>query len=185
MAQAIVRVVVSGPESSGKTTLVHQLTQHFGGIAVPEFARTYLEAHGPAYDFDTLSDIGRGQLAAEQEAMSRAAELSADVAHIFVDTSLLVIRVWSQVVYGKSHPWIDEELRRSRYDLHLLTAPDLPWQPDPLRQNPSQVERERIFQRYQQELLAFNQPFHIVSGIGYDRLNEAKKLITLNARART
>ncbi len=161
------RVNITGPESTGKSTLAEALARHFGVACVPEYAREYLARHGAAYTLPDLEAIARGQLQREEAAAaaSRGQKL------LFCDTDLLVMKVWAEHAFGRCPAWILEELRRPRYDLTLLADVDLPWQPDPLREHPHL--RQHFMEVYRQELRALAWPVVEISGPGPQRLAQA------------
>ncbi|RMG69257.1 MAG: ATPase, partial [Bacteroidetes bacterium] len=108
---------------------------------MPEYARAYLSTLGRPYREEDLLAIARGQLAAE------ARVIDPDKPYLFCDTNLLVIRIWSEVKYGRCDPEIRDMERLDRYALHLLTYPDLPWEPDPLRESPHRLRE--LFDHYE------------------------------------
>ncbi len=149
-------IVITGPESSGKTTLSRHLARHYGSYWVPEFARPYLSGLGRAYQPSDLLAIAQGQWLWERYALARPGEL------LFSDTSLLVLKVWSDYRYGTTDDWILEHLRGYPPAGYLLCAPDLPWEADPQRENPH--DREVLFDRYRRELERLSAPFVIIRG---------------------
>lgn len=156
MQTSSLHIVVTGPESTGKTTLSRRLADHFGGDWVPEYARYYLEELGRPYRREDLLEIAQGQWRWERHALERAATW------VFSDTSLLVLKVWSEYRYGTTDDWILEHLRRYPPAGYLLCAPDLPWEPDPQRENPH--DREVLFDRYRRELEGLGAPYRVVRG---------------------
>ena len=163
----MLRIALTGPESTGKSTLSRQLAAHYGTSWAPEYARAYLEAHGPAYALPDLEAIARGQLAAEEAAAAQATRL------LFCDTDLLVIKIWAEHAFGHCPAWILAALARPRYDLILLPAVDLPWVPDPLREHPDPAQRAYFFGLYLAELQRQPTPFAIISGPPGHRLAQA------------
>jgi len=161
------RISLTGPESSGKSSLAAALAAHFGAPWVPEFARHYLETNGPTYTLADLELIARGQLAAEDTAATKTPGL------LFCDTDLLVVKIWAEHAFGTCPAWILAELNRSRYALTLLLAPDLPWTPDPLREHPDPADRWRFYELYRQELRARGWPFIELGGLPVERLRTA------------
>ncbi|MCB9285490.1 MAG: ATP-binding protein [Lewinellaceae bacterium] len=151
-----IRIAITGPESSGKTTLARTLAGHFQTVWVPEYARSYLEGLSRAYEFDDLEQIARGQLAWEKEYGQRAHRF------LFCDTDLLVLKVWSEYKYRRCSPFILEALRDYPYDLFLLCAPDIPWEYDPLRENPE--DRQELYEIYLGELERMGSSFVEVRG---------------------
>jgi len=147
------RILILGPESTGKSTLAEKLAQHYAEPWVPEVARAYLEGLNRPYAYEDLLSIGKRQMSLEDE-------LAATVKHfLFCDTDLRVIQVWSQHRYGKVDPWVLEEIARRTYDLILLCAPDLPWQD--------------FFEVYQQLTQASGFPWALISGETAERLSAA------------
>ena len=127
-----------------------------------------LEINRPYQETDILK-IARGQVLLEEKKLQKAGKF------LFSDTEMLVCKIWSEEKFGRCHPWILNQLGRQDYDLYLLCKPDLPWQPDPLRENPQ--DRDRLYEVYQQELILRNLPYKIVSGQGSNRTATAVQAI--------
>ncbi|MEI7489890.1 MAG: ATP-binding protein [Bacteroidota bacterium] len=163
------KIAITGPESTGKSMLAGQLAVQYGTVWVPEYAREYLELNGPAYREEDILAIARGQLERETEALRKASGF------IFCDTEFVVTKIWSEVKYGRCHPWISGQVERHVYDLYLLCDIDLPWEFDPLREHPGR--RKELFELYCNELTARGFPFFIVRGYGRDRLSNAISII--------
>ena len=152
------KIVLTGPESSGKTTLALDLARRLVGGYVPEVAREYLSALGGPYNEQDLIAVARMQLERENAV---AATLPAD-GLLFCDTDLITIRIWSEEKYGRCDPWIIERTEHRPYDLWLLCAPDMPWEPDPLRENPH--DRDRLFDVYRAMLDRLKKPYAVMRG---------------------
>ena len=161
------RILILGPESTGKSTLAEKLAEHYAEPWVPEVAREYLEQLDRPYGYDDLLQIGRQQMQLEDEMAGGAKN------YLFCDTDLRVIQVWSQHRFGKVDPWVLEEITRRTYDLILLCAPDLPWQEDPLREHPELEMRQQFFDVYLQLTLASGFPWALISGDTAERLSTA------------
>ena len=161
------RILILGPESTGKSTLAEKLAEHFAEPWVPEVAREYLEKLDRPYAYEDLLQIGKQQMQLEDELAKQAKH------YLFCDTDLRVIQVWSQNRYGKVDPWVLEELARRTYDLILLCATDLPWQEDPFREHPELEMRQQFFEIYQQLSQASGFPWILVSGFTDKRLSTA------------
>ena len=162
------KVVILGPESTGKTKLAIHLASVFRTEYVREFAREFLESLERPYTYEDLLPIAQGQVALEDEVTRRLQ----DEEVMFVDTDLTVIKVWSYFKFRRCDPWILEECARRKYDAYLLTYPDVEWQEDPLREHPG--NRLDIFKLYEQDLDDRGiEPF-IVKGEG-DRRSEMAK----------
>lgn len=164
------RILILGPESTGKSTLAEDLANHFGEPWVPEFAREYLENINRPYRFEDLLEIGKGQAAFEDELAGKANRF------LFCDTDLRVIHIWSEHRFGKTNPWVLEEIRRRKYDLILLTDTDLPWTPDPLREYPELEIRQYFFEKYLKLARESGFAFEIISG---DRALRKQKAVEL------
>ena len=161
------RILILGPESTGKSTLAEKLAKLFAEPWVPEVAREYLEKLDRPYAYEDLLQIGKKQMRTEDELAMQAQN------YLFCDTDLRVIQVWSQHRYGKVDPWVLEELARRTYDLILLCAPDLPWQADPLREHPELEMRQQFFEIYKQLSQASGFPWVLISGDTAERLSTA------------
>ncbi len=136
-------IVVSGPESVGKTSLCQQLSEHYHGEWIPEYARTYLESLPFHYRYEDVEHIAEVQYKTLQKhGLENRSEL------IFFDTYLVITKIWFQVVFDRIPQWLDGAIRNSPIDLVLLLKPDLPWVEDPLRENGSTEKREYLFQLY-------------------------------------
>lgn len=135
-------MLVTGPESAGKSTLSRQLAWMLDGVFVPEVARAYLLALDRPYTYEDLPVIWRRQEAAETVAVATGASF------VICDTGPEVIRIWSEVKYGKCSPEVHRASREHEYDLTLLCNPDLPWTYDPLREHPDAGERLLLYSRY-------------------------------------
>jgi len=159
------KIVLTGPESTGKTTLAKQLALHYDAIWVPEFARDYLAQLNRPYEESDLLEIAKGQVHIEESCAKQAGEL------LICDTDLLVMKVWSEFKYGKCDPWILEQVQSRHYDVYLLCGIDIPWEQDPLRENPGQ--REELHQLYERELKSLNKEYLHVEGATDERLNKA------------
>ncbi|MBX0291096.1 ATP-binding protein [Hymenobacter sp. HSC-4F20] len=165
----MLRVALTGPESTGKTTLSRLLAEHYRTAWAPEYARQYLEKQGPRYTLADLEEIARGQLDAEASAVATATRLGRPV--VFCDTDLLVIKIWAEHAFGQCPDWIKTQMERQHYDLVLLLNVDLPWEPDPLREHPN--HRQYFFELYQRELRDQFANFAEISGTACQRLEAA------------
>jgi len=158
MEKPLKKIVILGPESTGKSTLTQSLAAHFSAPWVREYAREYLEGLDRPYDYPDLLKIAKGQIALEDEMESGAENL------LFCDTNLLVIEVWSEHKFGKTDQWILENLQKRDYDFVFLTDIDSPWLDDPQREHPEPKMRTYFFDLYLQKIKASKTPFTVVSG---------------------
>ena len=157
-------ISIVGPESCGKTTLALALAQRFGAPWVEEYARGYL-AGRPNYDENDLAAIATGQRDLEERALEKAPAV------LVLDTDLLVIRIWWQERYGRVPDWMEVAMRSQPPRAYLLARPDLPWEPDPLRE--AQFDRERLFDVYRAALVERGTTFDVVGGTSDARLQSA------------
>lgn len=163
------KIVIIGPESTGKSTLCAALAAHYHTTWVREYAREYLGEHGMAYRYEDLTTIAKGQLAAED-----AATLDSAVPHLlFIDTDMYVMKVWSEFVFGRCETWVLEEIARRHYDFYLLCKTDLPWAEDPLREYPDTATRDRLYHIYKDLLVNQPAPWAEIGGQSGERLQAA------------
>ncbi|MEM9896281.1 MAG: ATP-binding protein [Bacteroidota bacterium] len=159
------RIAIIGPESTGKSELCQQLAAHYQCEWVPEFARFYLDRLDREYEMPDLKAMAEGQLTWEDD----KAEYSQH--YLFCDTNMIVFKIWSDHKYGKTDPWIEQELSKRKYDFYLLNNIDIPWRPDPQREHPTL--RKHFFGIYKDYLEQNKLPYGIVSGIEGDRKKSA------------
>ncbi|EAZ81961.1 AAA family ATPase [Algoriphagus machipongonensis] len=161
------RVLILGPESTGKSTLANDLSEFYGEPWVPEFAREYLEKLDNQYQYEDLLAIAKGQVALEDEMAAKANQL------LFCDTDLRVIHIWSQHRFDKTATWVLDQMEKRTYSLILLTDTDLPWEPDPLREYPDLKMRQYFFDKYHELAKSSGFPFEIVKGNEQRRKEQA------------
>ncbi len=173
------KIVIIGPESTGKSTLCEQLAQHYETTWCPEFAREYLLTNGTNYDFDDLLTIAKGQLALEDE-YTRKLEINSlpmleDGGHLplFIDTDMYVMKVWCEFVFENCHRFILDQILERKYDLYLLCNTDLPWVKDELREYPDLETRNKLYRIYKDIMVNQNTPWVDISGDYDQRLQKA------------
>lgn len=170
------KIVVIGPESTGKSTLCEQLAAHYKTQWCPEFARAYLLQHGMNYTYDDLLTIAKGQLELEDSYMELKIKNSPLTTHhslLFIDTDMYVMKVWCEYVFGKCHQFILDEIAKRKYDLYLLCNIDLPWTKDELREYPHEGPRIELFQIYKNILQNQSTPWVQINGLHEQRLQQA------------
>ncbi len=165
------KIVIIGPESTGKSTLCKQLATHYKTSWVEEYAREYLLKNGTQYTFENLLDIAKGQITGE-ELVNKSAINNLKSA-IFIDTDMHVMKVWCEFVFERCHHWILNRIAERKYDLYLLCNIDLPWVADELREYPDLVRRQKLYHHYKELLVNQPVPWVEISGNYDERLQKA------------
>lgn len=176
------KIVVLGPESTGKSTLSEALAKHYGVVDCKEYARQYLHENGTKYIFEDLLTIAKGQLTLEQEAILKAEQQITmhSKNKIIIDTNMYVMKVWCEYVFNDCHTFILDQINKRNYDLYLLADIDLPWSADEMREYPDEKPRQELFAIYKDILINQNTPWGIVSGAGDKRTQNAISIIDKN-----
>ncbi len=159
------KVAIVGPESTGKTVLAELLADHFQTEWVPEYARDYLDRINRPYTRDDLEIIALEQINMEDRMEKNADKL------LICDTTLLVIKIWSEFKYGDCPEWILDEVKHRYYDMHLLTYIDIPWVQDPQREHPH--KRQFLYDLYVRELQQLGIDYIEIRGPLQERLNRS------------
>ena len=163
----LTRLVITGPESTGKTELARGLAQRFGAVWIPEYSRQYVENLDRPYNYEDVIRIARKQinqsLYIEQEQKSGI---------VIFDTWLIITKVWLDIVYGSSPEWISDFIGTSKIDLFLVCNTDLPWMADPVRENGGE-KREKLLAIYVNEIQSFGFNYEMVNGFGASRMENA------------
>jgi NadR type nicotinamide-nucleotide adenylyltransferase len=181
------KIVILGPESTGKSTLCQQLANHYQTLWCPEFAREYLLKWGTNYSFDDLAKIAKGQIDLEENCelqilnfeleskkpKPKNKDLNPNSQFLFIDTNMYVMKVWCEFVFGKCHQFIEDEITSRNYDLYLLTNIDLPWVKDELREYPDEKPRQELFKIYMHLLENQTTPWKLIGGTNEERLQNA------------
>lgn len=172
------KIVIIGPESTGKSTLCRHLAAHydarFQSDWCPEYAREYLLRNGMNYSYEDLLEIAKGQLALEDEKCRQLAEKAGgEDALFFIDTDMMVMKVWCEFVFGKCHSFILDQLASRRYDYYFLCNTDIPWVKDELREYPDLHTRQQLFNMYHDMLVNQDTLWTVVSGSEESRLKKA------------
>lgn len=157
------RIAVTGPESTGKTTLAKQLAESFNGIYIPEYARQYIEKLPHHYQYGDVENIAMEQVRQYFDTINR------DQNFFVFDTWLIITKVWFMWVYNTTPVWLDERIRNCPVDLFLLCRPDLPWEADPVRENGGD-NRHKLFELYRTELEHYGFDFVEIGGLGEERI---------------
>jgi nicotinamide riboside kinase len=197
----MLKIILTGPESCGKTTLARQLAKHFDVPLVEEYVREYFEKkQTPEYEEANLKEIAIGQIVAEKKAESTLLKQfmgknRTNKPPFFIcDTDALTIKIWSEEKYGRCDEWIIEQCKISDFTfqipdmsrlqtskfkiqtLYLLCSPEgIAWETDPLRENPN--DRERLFLVYEKELIFYRKDYKILRGGIFERFEDAKNIL--------
>ena len=147
------RVGIIGPESTGKSTLATYLAHRYDAVLIPEYAREYMEGLAPYYEY-TYDDV----LAIAKHQVEQL-QVHSNQLQIF-DTELIITKVWFLHKYGQCPDFVEQALRDFPMDIYLLCYPDMPWQPDPVRENPD--IREYLFDWYEREIQELGIPYYII-----------------------
>lgn len=198
--QEIKKIVIIGPESTGKSTLCQQLADYYKTLWCPEYAREYLLKHGTNYTYEDLLEIAKGQMRLEDEYVEKVSAISYEVSGmkragshsfynapesgtreqetpnytpLFIDTNMYVMKVWCEFVFEKCHQLILDKIVEKNYDLYLLCNTDLPWTRDELREYPHPETREKLYHIYKDILINQDVPWTEISGTNEQRLQQA------------
>jgi len=183
----MMRIAIVGPESSGKTTLAEQLMFRTMGGYIGDATREYLDELDRPYNEEDLLEMARGHAqwfgdaALFGEEHHQAIHGKDPVARraprkpMIFDTDILNIKIWSQEKFGRVDPEIERLVRVLKYDLRLLCRPDIPWVPDPLRENPH--DRDRLFDIWEREMKAHGFPYVVIEGDAEARIQKAVDVV--------
>jgi nicotinamide riboside kinase len=187
------KIVILGPESTGKSTLCAQLAAHYNTVWCAEYAREYLLQIKRPYTYEDLLHIAKGQLALEDEYAQRVTdewsmsnertiigkkqENEGVEPYLFIDTDMNVMKIWCEVAYNDCHTWILKQAANREYDLHLLCDVDLPWVKDEFREYPDLEFRKKLFKMYKDLLINGSGKWAIVSGTNEERLESAIRIV--------
>lgn len=161
-------IVLSGAESSGKSTLGRWFSERPEILYVPEYARMYMEKHGTTYDEQLLNKLWTEHLVFQQENIQQK-----ENEHLaLLDTDLITYQIWFEVVFGNVPNKLLECINLEQHHGYLLCYPDIEWSPDPLRENPN--NRLKLFERHVELIKKHQRPFQIIKGDGNLRKQNAE-----------
>jgi len=194
------KIVIIGPESTGKSTLCEQLAEHYKTSWCPEYAREYLLKNGTDYSFGDLLTIAKGQVALEEKTGAAVKKMEEDAVTggvkvgnrftegrrltaapldhpFFIDTDMYVMKVWCEVVFQQCHTWILKQIAMRQYDFYFLCFPDLPWVKDELREYPDPHIRKKLYNTYKDIVVNSGTPWAEISGQGMERFQVAVQIL--------
>lgn len=178
---ALKKIVIIGPESTGKSSLCNQLAEHYDTIWCKEYARQYLLENGTDYTYDDLLTVAKGQLRLEEKATETVRLMGQHDNNtsslLFIDTDMYVMKVWCEFVFDKCHQWILDQVVARKYDLYLLCNVDLPWVKDELREYPDLENRLKLYHIYKDIMINQTTPWVDISGDYEERFEIAKKAV--------
>jgi nicotinamide riboside kinase len=160
------RIAITGPESSGKTTLSEKLALKYKADLVAEYARNYLLERNGKYTQKDLDSIAIAQVKSWEDSNNKL---------LFCDTEITVIKIWSEFKYKSCSETILNLHIQQKFDHYFLCFPDIPWEEDPLRENPN--DRESLFDIYLNELKKKKLPFTILKGNIENRIKTCEEVI--------
>jgi len=172
----VIKIVLIGSESTGKTELALRLGRHFDAPVSEEFVRGYVARRDQPLGFSDHGPIAKGQIAAEDDAIARARHL------VVLDTDLVSTVVYCEHYFGRVPEWIETEARARAGQLYLLLEPDIPWQPDGIRDRGDR--RDEVHQLFRSKLRHLGMRFVEIAGEGDARFAAAVRAIETEVFAR-
>jgi len=172
-ASDCLKIVLFGPQSTGKTTLANQLAAYYNTIMVPEYARTYAETkhhENKLLDASDILPIAIGQMELENTLTKKASNI------VICDTDLLETKVYASIYYPEADTTIlDENIQQNTYNFYFLTYIDVPWEADDIRD--LQNQRETTFQKFESALQKHQKEYSILKGSKMERFEKAISII--------
>lgn len=162
------KIAISGPESSGKSTLAKELGAYYKLPVVEEYARRYFKDRPLNHRKESILAIAREQIQLEKNAALSAGSL-------FFDADLITIKIWLKYYNHPVPSFIETHLTEGAYDYSLLLYPNTPWIDDGIRSNPH--DRIALFKQFEEELKKYGIPYHVIKDLGKDRSQSAIRAI--------
>lgn len=163
------KIVITGAESTGKTTLCENLAQHFQTKWVPEYARLFLEANNRHVIYEDIQEICKGHIELEEKTIYGANK------YMFIDTDMIITKLYSLIYFKKVPDLVIDQILQRNYDLYLVLAPDVPWVEDPQRDLPHY--RENFHAWLLHELASLNKKYYVITGSFSERFSKAVEII--------
>lgn len=158
-------ICIYGPESTGKSTLTRQLADHYNVPCVEEYAKQIIDSKNGDICFEDMETIVKGHHQAIEDALRQLTPL------LFVDTDAIISKLWSNELFGKESPVIEEYIAKQHFDHYLLLDVDLPWVNDTHRYRPQ--EREEFFRKCEEQLIVRGKDYTIIRGHQTQRFENA------------
>ena len=169
----IQKIVITGPESTGKTSLSRQLSEYYNAPLIPEYARKYIETLNNKYNYNDVVNIAKYQI----EQLEKINTDYSNSRFVFIDTGLIITKIWFNEVYKKIPDFLINSIKNIKIDLFYLCYPDIPWVPDKVRENGGK-KRIELFYKYKYELDYYNFKYIIIKGDIKNRFLSAKIYIS-------
>jgi len=166
------KIVITGPESTGKTTLIDYLSEKFSMPYYYEFAREYIENLNREYTFEDVENIAKKQIS-----ILKKSNYSVNEKCVFFDTGLIITKVWFQEVFNRVPFYVEEAIKEIKIDLYLLCYPDIKWVPDAVRENGGE-KRLSLFNKYKEELEKNSFKYLIIKGYERERFLSAQEYLS-------
>ena len=166
-------IVITGPESTGKTMISEFLSGELHCPWIPEYARNYIGSLNRPYNYDDLVHIASNQIQ-----VINTLRKSIHTMVVF-DTWLIITKIWFLEVYNKYPENIDREISSQKIDLFVICRPDIPWIPDPLRENGGE-KRNYLMDRYLDEIVKTGSNYVLIGGVGEERFQNALKAVKIH-----
>ncbi len=163
-------IVITGPESTGKTMISEYLAGSLGCPWIPEYARQYIGSLDRPYNYSDLVHIADNQILHRKSIEKTGAPM------LILDTWLIITKVWFMEVFNKYPGYLDEEISKQVIDLFLICKPDIPWISDRLRENGG-VKRDYLMNRYVEEIRTTGRDFILIGGTGEERYHNALQAV--------
>lgn len=170
LKKQLIKIAITGPESTGKSTLAQLLAKEYKTVYNPEYAREYIDKLIIPYSYQDVEKIAIEQLQREKTLEQKANKI------LFADTELIVIKIWMEHAYGKTPDWLEDAMLKQNYDLYLLCDIDIPWEADQQREHPHL--RKYFFEKYKSALQCYGFPYIIINGGMANRIENCIKHIS-------